>query len=446
MTLLEAFTRRTFGHGVHAPEHKELTRERPIRRFAFAPRLAVPLSQHIGKPAVPCVRPGQEVGRGEPIAQADGFLSLPIHAPATGVVEAIRLMPSARGPKTEAIVIKTYAADNQQVLYGTPRAIEELARADLIRAIQDIGLAGQGGAAFPTHAKLASAREHHVETLIVNGCECEPYQTTDHRLMLEWVDDLIAGIHFALAASGARRAMIGVEDNKPDAIDTLRRRLPAGGPIAVAAVKTKYPQGSAELLIKVLLKREVPSGGRSYDVGAVVQNIATLVMLGRLLPLGQGLIERVVTITGEGVKQPGNYLVPFGTPLGFVLEQVGFVGDTGRVILGGPMMGTAVGSLDVPVTKATTAIVVLPVQPSTAGAPKIYPCIRCGRCIAACPLRLNPSQLGLLAVKREYQVMQERFHLNDCFECGSCTYVCPAHIPLVQYMRIAKALNREQAA
>jgi electron transport complex protein RnfC len=162
------------------------------------------------------------------------------------------------------------------------------------------------------------------------------------------------------------------------------------------------------LLIKVLLKREVPSGGRSYDVGAVVQNIATLVMLGRLLPLGQGLIERVVTITGEGVKQPGNYLVPFGTPLGFVLEQVGFVGDMSRVILGGPMMGSAVSSLDVPITKGTTAIVVLPVQTSTAGAPKVYPCIRCGRCIAACPLRLNPSQLGLLAVKREYHVMQER--------------------------------------
>lgn len=446
MALLETFTRRTFGHGVHAPDHKDLTRERPIRRFAFAPRLAVPLSQHIGKPAVPCVRPGQEVVRGEPIALADGHLSLPIHAPVTGVVEAIRLMPSARGPKTEAIVIKTYAADNQQVLYGAARATEGLTPAELIRAIQDSGLAGQGGAAFPTHAKLAAAREHHVETLIVNGCECEPYQTTDHRLMLEWLDDLAAGIRLALAASGARRAIIGVEDNKPDAIDALRQRLAADASITVSAVKTKYPQGSAELLIKVLLRREVPAGGRSYDVGAVVQNIATLVMLGRLLPLGQGLIERVVTITGEGVKQPGNYLVPFGTPLGFVLEQVGFVGDTSRVILGGPMMGTAVSSLDVPITKTTTAIVVLPVEASTAGAPRTYPCIRCGRCVAACPMRLNPSQLGLLAAKREYQAMQERFHLDACFECGSCTYVCPAHIPLVQYMRIAKALNRGQAA
>jgi electron transport complex protein RnfC len=178
----------------------------------------------------------------------------------------------------------------------------------------------------------------------------------------------------------------------------------------------------------------------------VVQNIATLVMLGRLLPHGQGLIERVVTITGEGVKQPGNYLVPFGTPLGFVLEQVGFAGGTGRVILGGPMMGTAVSSLDVPITKATTAIVVLPVEPSAADTPRMYPCIRCGRCVAACPMHLNPSQLGLLAAKREYRAMQERFHLDACFECGSCTYVCPAHIPLVQYMRIAKAVNREQAS
>jgi electron transport complex protein RnfC len=446
MGLLETFTRKTFGHGVHAPDHKDLTRERPIRRFAFAPRLTVPLSQHIGKPALPCVRPGQEIGRGEPIALADGHLSVPIHAPVTGVVEAIRLMPSARGPKTEAIVIRSYAADDQRVLYGAPRAGDELAPAELIGAIQDIGLAGQGGAAFPTHAKLAAAREHGVETLIVNGCECEPYQTTDHRLMLEWVDDLVAGIGFALAASGARRAIIGVEDNKPDAIAALRRRLAGDARIEVAAVRTKYPQGSAELLIKVLLKREVPAGGRSYDVGAVVQNIATLVMLGRLLPPGQGLIERVVTITGEGVQRPGNYLVPFGTPLGFVLEQVGFAGGTGRVILGGPMMGTAVSSLDVPITKATTAIVVLPVEPSAADTPRMYPCIRCGRCVAACPMHLNPSQLGLLAAKREYRAMQERFHLDACFECGSCTYVCPAHIPLVQYMRIAKAVNREQAS
>jgi electron transport complex protein RnfC len=446
MAFFEAFTRKTFGHGVHAPEHKDLTRARPIRRFPFAPRLTVPLSQHIGKPAVPCVRPGQEVVRGEPIALADGFLSVPIHAPVTGMVEAIRLMPSARGPKTEAIVIKTYAADNQQVLYGTPRAIDDLTPAELIRAIQDTGMVGLGGAAFPTHAKLTVPEGYTVDTLVVNGCECEPYITADHRVMLEHADELLTGIRIVLKATGAQRAVIGVEDNKLDALNAIRERLPADGSISVQAVRTKYPQGSEKLLIKVLLDREVPSGGFPYQIGAVVQNVSTLTELGVLLPNGQGLIERVLTITGPGVNKPGNYRVPIGTPLRFVLDEVGFVSDAGRVLLGGPMMGTAIASLDVPITKAVSAIVVLPAQSSTARALKIYPCIRCGRCIAACPLRLNPSQLGLLAVKREYQVMQERFHLNDCFECGSCTYVCPAHIPLVQYMRIAKALNREQAA
>jgi electron transport complex protein RnfC len=446
MAFLKAFTRKTFGHGVHAPEHKDMTRALPIRRFAFAPRLTVPLSQHIGSPAVACVRPGQEVGRGEPIAQADGFLSVPIHAPATGVVEAIRLMPSARGPKTESIVIKAYAADNQQVLYGAARAVEDLTSAELIRAIQDTGMVGLGGAAFPTHAKLSVPSGYAVDTLVVNGCECEPYLTADHRVMLEHADKLLTGIRIVLKATGAQRAVIGVEDNKLDALDAIRERLPADGSISVQAVRTKYPQGSEKLLIKVLLDREVPSGGFPYHIGVVVQNVSTLAELGALLPNSQGLIERVLTITGPGVKKPGNYRIPIGTPLRFVLDEVGFVGDAGRVLLGGPMMGTTVASLDVPITKAVSAIVVLPAQRSSAREPKVYPCIRCGRCIAACPLRLNPSQLGLLAVKREYQVMQERFHLNDCFECGSCTYVCPAHIPLVQYMRIAKALNREQAA
>jgi electron transport complex protein RnfC len=446
MSLLGRLMRKTFANGVHPPAHKDRTAAQPIRRLPFAPQLLIPLSQHIGRAAVALVHPGQEVVRGEPIARADGFLSVPIHAPATGVIREIRLIPTARGPKAEAIVLDVYAADSQRVLYGGSQDVERLTPDQLIEAIQECGMVGLGGAAFPTHAKLATAREKKVETLIVNGCECEPYLTTDHRLMLEWADDLRHGIQVALRASGAQRAILGIEDNKLDAVAALRASFADDGRIAVEAVKTKYPQGSAELLIKVLLDREVPAGGRSYDVGVVVQNIATLAELGKLLPKREGLIERVVTISGPGIRRPGNYLVPLGTPLAFVLDQVGFTGAAGEIVLGGPMMGSTVGSLEVPVIKAVSGILALQGLVSDAGPQHVYPCISCGECLRACPMHLNPSRLGLLAARREYEAMAQRFHLDACFECGSCTYVCPANIPLVHYFRIAKGMLREKAA
>ena len=446
MGLLQLFKRHTFSHGIHPPENKALTADRPIKRLPFAPRLIVPLAQHIGAPAVPLVSPGQEVVRGEPIARAEGFMSVPIHAPATGVIEGIELVPTARGPKSEAIILRVYAGDGQQVLYGGTRAPEALSPKELIAAVQETGMVGLGGAGFPTHVKLSLPEDANVDTLVVNGCECEPYLTTDHRIMLEQPRELIAGIRLVMRVVGAQRAMIGIEDNKPDAAEAIRRVLPEGAPIDVRLVETKYPQGSEKMLIKSLLDREVPSGGLPSQVGVVVQNVGTLAALGVLLPAGQGLIERVVTITGPGVERPGNYLVPLGTPLRFVLDQVGFSGEAGHIILGGPMMGSTVASLDVPITKPVSGVLVLTEETVTEDSPKVYPCIHCGRCVAACPMHLNPSQLGQLAAKRHYEEMATRFHLNDCFECGSCSYVCPSRIPLVQYFRIAKALNRERAA
>ncbi len=436
--------RRSFAHGIHPPGHKR-TADRAIRRFPFAPRLIVPLSQHIGKPAVPIVHPNQEVVRGEPIARADGFLSVPMHAPATGKIESIEPVVDARGTKSLAIVLRPYAGDDQRVRFGAPRNVDALSHEELIRAIQDTGMVGLGGAAFPTHAKLTVPPGHIIDTLLVNGCECEPYLTNDDRVMIEWADDLLAGIHIAMRACGATRAIIGIEDNKPDAIAALGQHLAHDDAVTVGRVATKYPQGAEKLLIKTLLDREVPSRGFPYQIGVVVQNIATLAEIGQLLPRRRGLIERVMTISGD-VDRPGNYLVPLGTPLDYVLAQAGFHGNAAEVILGGPMMGNTVASLEVPVTKGVSGILALVAGRKTSASTKVLPCIHCGMCLSACPMHLNPSHLGMLAAKREYAAMAERFHLDDCFECGCCTYVCPAHIPLVQYFRIAKQMNRESKA
>ncbi|MCW8902492.1 RnfABCDGE type electron transport complex subunit C, partial [Sedimenticola sp.] len=278
------------------------------------------------------------------------------------------------------------------------------------------------------------------------GCECEPYLTCDHRVMLEQTDRLIAGIRTIMRATGARQAIIGVEDNKLDAVKAIRDKLPEGEAISCEAVETKYPQGAEKMLIKSLLNREVPSGGLPVDIGVAVYNVGTMAQLGELIPRSRGLIERVVTVSGPGVGKPGNYLVPIGTPLRFLMEQVGSSSEANEVIVGGPMMGMTVASLDVPVTKGLSGVVVFEKEAEEQQERPVYPCIKCGACLDACPINLNPSMLGQLASVRQYDVMAADFHLNDCFECGCCSYVCPSNIPLTQYFRIAKAVNREARA
>ena len=441
--LIENIGGKRLWRGVHVPEFKEQTCHLPIRRLPFAPMLVVPLSQHTGAPAVPIVREGQEVVRGEPIAEAGGFVSVPMHAPATGRVERIALAPSARGDLTQAIYIRPYASASQEVLYGAPQDIDQMTPDEIVRAVQATGVVGLGGAAFPTHVKLKVPEGKKIDTVVVNGCECEPYLTSDHRVMVEYPSEVLHGARVAMRAVGAARAIVGVEDNKMDAVAALRKANGSAQDIKIEAVAAKYPQGAEKMLVMVLLNREIPSGGLPSDVGVAVFNVATLAQIGELLPHRQGLIERVMTVSGPGVTKPGNYLVALGTPIRWILEQAGCTDQATSVILGGPMMGASIGSFDVPVTKGVTGILVLTNRESNA---RVFPCIHCASCVTICPMHLNPSQLGMLARKERYDEMAAEYHLNDCFECGCCSYVCPSHIPLVQYFRVAKQTLRKAKA
>jgi electron transport complex protein RnfC len=321
----------------------------------------VPLSQHIGKPAHPIVKVGQEVVRGQPIARAHDWLSVPHHAPVTGVVEAIGLRPSARGPWTESIVIRSYAGATQEDDWGAPRDVDAMSPQEILQAVWDSGMVGLGGAAFPTHAKLTVPEKAQVHTLVVNGCECEPYLTCDHRVMLEEAPALIRGVRLAMRATGSRRAIIGVEDNKPDAVAAIQAAIDAAQAtdIFVEAVPTKYPQGSEKMLIRALFGVEIPSGALPVSLGVVMNNVGTLAALGTLLPAGRGLTERVITIAGPGVQRSGNFRVPLGTPMSFVLEWAGApmgCTDACQLVLGGPMMGHAVAALDAPITKGVSGV------------------------------------------------------------------------------------------
>ena len=442
MNLLKLFGKKTFPHGIHPEGFKEETHDHKVRRLPFAELIVLPLSQNVGKPAISIVHVGQQVQRGQLIAKADGFMSVPLHASVTGTILKIGLVSNASGSKEQAIFIKTALSSSQIHPIGESQNIETLSSKELIQAVQNTGMVGLGGASFPAHVKMNIPEGDKIHTIIVNGCECEPFMTTDHRIMLEQIDFLLCGIRIMMKAVDAPKTIIGIEDNKLNVLEAIKPHLPTDGSITIEAVETKYPQGAAKMLTYSLLGEEIPAGKRSSSIGVLMFNVATLTLIGELLPQGQSLIERVITITGDKLNKPGNYIVPIGTPLSHILKHAEFTGHKADLILGGPMMGIPVSSLDTPVKKGTGTVLVLDERATKDD--DIQPCIKCSQCLQACPINLNPSELGMLAAKRKYDVMEEQYSLNDCFECGCCSYVCPSNIPLVQYFRIAKTLNRER--
>ncbi|HEU4563759.1 MAG TPA: electron transport complex subunit RsxC [Gemmatimonadaceae bacterium] len=429
-----------FAHGVHPPEHKELTAHLPVRRMPYPDEVVLPLRQHAGRPAKVVVRKGDHVERGDTVAEADGFVSSPVHASASGTVAGIDWWPHPDGSMCTAVRIRV---DRYSAQLARPRLVPDwhgLTTAQVIQAVQDAGVVGLGGAAFPTHVKLKAPAGATIDTLIVNGAECEPYLTTDHRTMVEYPARVHFGVRIMMRALGIPRAVIGVERNKPDAIAALERARPGDLDITILPLTVKYPQGAEKMLIRAVLGREVASGQLPASVGALVQNVGSIAVLAEVFETGLPLVERIVTVTGRGVARPANLLIPVGAKVGDVLAVCGgLTPDAAEVLFGGPMMGLAQRDLDAPILKGTTGVVVLTHDDVRAQAS--LPCIRCGRCLDACPMFLNPSLLGELARAGRYEEMKSA-RLGDCMLCGSCSYVCPSNIPLAQLFTASKAALR----
>jgi len=426
----------TFKGGVHPPEKKELSKDSPLENFKIPEKVYLYLVQSAGAPPKLLVEKGQEVKTGQKIAETSSIISSNLHSPITGVVEDITKMfhPILGAPSDLLIIKRTDEKDEWDLLDSID--FEKADSKNLVERIKEAGIVGLGGAAFPTHVKLSPPKE--IDTLIINGAECEPYLTVDHRLMLERTEDLITGIRIIMKILKVKRAIIGVETNKRDAIDTLNRF--AGNGIEIAPLKTKYPQGAEKQLIKAILNREVPSGGLPMDVKVVVQNVGTAIAIKEAVVDGKPLIERGLTITGEGVKTPKNIVARIGTPIEELIEFAGgYNGTVEKVILGGPMMGIAVPNTSIPTMKGTSGIVVLTRE--VTGSLYTRNCIRCGRCIEACPMNLRPNVLyKLVKMKRYDDAVNEG--LLDCIECGSCAYICPSKIDHVRHLKLGKKVYR----
>ena len=445
--LARSLRRGSFRHGIHPRGNKHHTEHLPVARMPFVDRYLMPLSQHAGAPARPVVRAGERVTRGQVIAEPGGFVSSTLHSPVTGRVAALGPAHHPNGRLVDAIEIEADPFASQR-WDAAPIPWRELADEEFVAQVQRAGLVGMGGAAFPSHVKYKPLEGKPIRRLVANGAECEPYLTADHRTMVERPEAVLRGIEIVATRLGVEEVAIGVELNKTDAIEALGRELGNGHrgeiPIRVVPLKVKYPQGAEKMLIDAIYGVEVPAGGLPLDVGTLVNNVGTMAAIADYFDRGQPLIERVVTVAGPGVERPANLLVPVGTPVRKVFEHCGgLLPETREVVMGGPMMGMPLASLDVPVLKGTSGLIAF--TEAEARLATEYTCIRCGRCVEACPEFLNPSRLARLAKAGRWEEMEEYF-ANDCMECGSCSFACPSGIPIVQLIRVGKQALREQRA
>lgn len=423
--------------GVHPAENK-ISEKAEIKVLPLPKVASIPISQHLGAPAKEMVQRGDVVKVGQQIAKGEAFISANIHSSVSGKVARIDDVIDTSGYRRKAIIIQVEGDEWLEGIDRSPAVNKEitLTQKEIIQKINDLGIVGLGGATFPSHVKLMVPEGKKAEVLIINGVECEPYLTSDHRLMMEKGEEMMVGVQILKIALGVNRAIIGIENNKPDAIEHLTRLAGGFQGIAVQGLHVKYPQGAEKQLIKALINREVPSGKLPIEVGAVVNNAGTAFAVYEAIQKNKPLIERVVTITGKSVREPGNFMVRIGTPVSELIEAAGGLPeDTGKVIGGGPMMGKALNSLDVPVVKGTSGILIMPAAEATRK--PVLNCIRCSKCVSVCPMGLEPYLLEKLVITEDYE-RTEQEKVMDCIECGSCHYTCPAGRPLLDYLRLGK--------
>jgi len=427
--------------GIHPAENK-LTSDKKIKTLATPKVVYVPISQHIGIPAEIVVEKKEKVQIGQVIAKSAGFVSSNIHSPVAGVVTKIDKIVDSSGYKKQCVVIRTDAKDESnfmEVDYPLKKDID-LSPEDILKRISNHGIVGLGGATFPSHVKLNLNEDQNIDHLVINGVECEPYLTADHRLMLERAEEILTGIKIILYALNIEKAIIGIENNKKDAIEIFRKLTKSEPKIQVAALAVKYPQGGEKQLVSALLNREVPKNGLPLDVGVVVHNVGTIYAIYQAIQYDRPLIERVVTVTGKKLEDPANFWVKIGTPIKDLIEAAGGIPEnTSKIINGGPMMGKAIKNLDVPVTKACSGILVISENEAHRGI--ATNCIRCGECVVVCPMGLEPNLLMDLTEKGMYEKASHE-DIMTCIECGSCSYVCPSQRPLLDYIRYGKELTK----
>lgn len=428
---------KTFFGGTHPPEHKELTKDKPVEEAPLPDEIVIPLVQHTGAPCQPLVEKGAIVAAGQKIGESDAFISAPVHSSVSGTVTAVEYRMHFSGNKILSIVIKP---DEQQKPFsskakGNP---SKLTPEDVRSRVKEAGIVGLGGAAFPTYVKLSPPPDKPIDSVIINGCECEPFITCDHRNMLERSDEILFGLKTIMKTVGAEKGYVAVEENKEGAAHLLQEKVAADPQLQVVLLHTKYPQGAEKQLIKTMLNREIPSGKLPSEVGALVQNVGTTIAISEAVKYNKPLIERVLTVSGSGVNEPKNLRVKIGTPIEHLINYCGgFKGEPGKVIMGGPMTGIAQADLTAPVVKGTSAILVFPREEVGLEKPAARSCIRCGRCVEVCPMHLIPSFIGIYANVEMWREV-EKYRVLDCIECGSCAYVCPNKIPLIELIKLSK--------
>jgi electron transport complex protein RnfC len=435
---------KSFLGGVHPNDSKSYTSNKAIETAPIPLKAIIPMRQHIGAPCTPIVSVGDIVKKGQVIGQSDAFISSPIHASISGKVVEVAEYPHSSGVKCMSVVIESDGLD--EWMQGIPcnRDWNKLNPEEIMKIIKESGIVGMGGATFPTHVKLTPGTDKNIDTFILNAAECEPYLNADYRMMLEYSKRIATGVLITMKVLGVNTGFVGIEDNKPEAVKIMSEAFKDTN-VQVVSLPTKYPQGAEKMLIKVLADREVPIGGLPGDVGVVVQNVGTVIAICDAIVEGKPLIERVATVSGDAIVEPKNLLLRVGTTFKEAIDFCGGLKTTPeKIIMGGPMMGFAQSTLDVPVIKGVSGILAL--SKSAVNSGEQSPCIRCGRCVEACPMGLVPNMLSILGERGKHQRAKEEYDLLNCIECGSCVYACPAKRNIVQYIRFSKAQSNSQQA